>query len=65
MPGITGESAVRQILDVLWNVLKIDESRVDSILISFLLEKRCSVRKTHARLVYELVLSSQIVCGGI
>ena len=34
-PGFSGEPAVRQILDVLWNFLERDESRASSILISF------------------------------
>ena len=42
VPGFTGEPAVRQILDVLWNFLERDESRASSILISFLVEEMLS-----------------------
>ena len=41
-------------------LFKGDKSRVNSILISFLFKNKCSVRKTHVRLVYELVLSSKL-----
>ena len=57
VPGSSGEPAVRQILDVLWNFLERDESRASSILISFLVEEMLSWEDSSSPLVV-LVLSS-------